>query len=116
MEQGRTPRAVIRDPARSYEPIDDTDLARLGRLAAAELDEFLITESALCSLEGPAPVRCPRSKRALASLHPPRAGIWDLDLMLFFAQHPDDEPRPYLRRSPRRTTIERPVETAPTIA
>jgi hypothetical protein len=29
-------------------------------------------------------------------------GVWDLDLMLFFAQHPDDKPRPYLRRSPRR--------------
>ena len=39
------------DPARSYEPIDETDLARLARLANAECDDFFRRNRHLAPLD-----------------------------------------------------------------
>lgn len=92
---------MTHDPARSYEPIDDADLQRLGRLAGAEVDEFFARnphrgswrdqERFVALIQGGAEhyIRGAR-------------GIWDLDIAVFFAQHPKDTMRPYLRRAPRR--------------
>src|SRR5262249_27948466 len=45
-----------RDPARSYERLDTSDLARLGRAAQAELDAFFAPKPRLAGLPGPVPV------------------------------------------------------------
>jgi hypothetical protein len=92
---------VIRDPARSYEPVDDDDLARLGRLAAAEVDEFFARNPHRAMWRDRLRFVALAQGGAEHYLRGER-GIWDLDLMLFFAQHPRDTRRPYLRRSPRR--------------
>ena len=89
------------DSARSYEPITDDDLTRLGRLARHEATTFFDRNSHLGIW---------RDRLRLVALGQGGAdhyirgarGVWDLDLLLFFAQHPDDKQRPFLRRSPQR--------------
>jgi hypothetical protein len=91
---------VTRHPARSYEPIDDADLARLARLANAECDDFFTRNRHLESW---------RDQLRFAALgqggaeHYVRGerGIWDLDLLLLFAQHPHEPAKHYLRRAVR---------------
>ena len=89
------------DPARSYARITNDDLERLGRLADHEARTFFDRNPQLAPW---------RSQLRLVALGQGGAdhfirgerGVWDLDLLLFFAQHPIDKQRPFLRRSPRR--------------
>lgn len=89
------------DSHRSYELIDHTDLDRLGRLADVEVDEFFTRNPQRAAW---------RDRQRFVALtqggadHYVRGerGIWDLDIAVFFAQHPEDSARPYLRRGPRR--------------
>ncbi len=91
---------MSRDPARSYEPLDDADLARLARLADAECDEFFSRNR---HLEAWRPQRRFSALGQGAAEHYLRGarGIWDLDVLVFFAQLPGEAPKPYLRRSVR---------------
>lgn len=87
-------------PRRSYEALNVDDLARLGRLGALEVDEFFARNPALDGW---------RSQQRFTALvqggaeHYLRGqrGIWDLDIAVFFAQHPGLPDRPYLRRGTR---------------
>lgn len=88
------------DPVRSYEPIDDGDLARLARLADAECDQFFGRNRHLAHWRDQLRFTALGQGGADHYLRGER-GIWDLDLLLLFAQHPDDDPKPYLRRSVR---------------
>jgi hypothetical protein len=99
VEQGRLP-DVTRDPARSYEPIDHADLARLARLADTECDEFFSRNRHLAHWRGQLRFVALGQGGADHYLRGER-GIWDLDLLLLFGQHRDDRPKPYLRRSVR---------------
>jgi hypothetical protein len=91
---------MSRDRARSYECIDELDLARLGRLASAAADEFFDCKPKRAMWRGRLRFTALCQGGAEHYLRGVR-GISDLDLTLFFAQHPDDKPRPYLRRLPR---------------
>jgi hypothetical protein len=91
---------VTRHPARSYETIDDDELARLKRLADHETETFFARNPARRMWAGRLRFVALAQGGAEHYLRGER-GVWDLDLVLFFAQHPDDQPRPYLRRSPR---------------
>jgi hypothetical protein len=76
-----------RDPARSYEPVDDADLERLGRVADADLDAFFTRNPRL---------RGWRDRVAVVALaqgaaeHRQRGerGIWDIDIIVCFAETP----------------------------
>lgn len=76
-----------RDIARSYEPLDDDDLTRLGRVAEADLEAFFARNPRLVGR---------RDRLALVALaqgaaeHRVRGGrgIWDLDLIVCFAKRP----------------------------
>jgi hypothetical protein len=92
---------TTQDSARSYERITDDDLRRLDRVAAHEVSTFFERN----------PTRAAwRQQQRFVALEQGGAdhyirgerGVWDLDLVVFFAQHPDDRDRPYLRRAPRR--------------
>ena len=67
--------------SRCYERLDESDLARLGRAAEAELKAFFTRNPAPCRLAGPTAYRRPRARRrgalsAWAPRHPgPPAGI-----------------------------------------
>lgn len=91
---------MSRDPARSYEVIDDVDLARLGRLAEAECDKFFGRNRHLARWRGQLRFVALGQGGADHYLRGER-GISDLDVLLLFAQHPGDDPKPYLRRSVR---------------
>jgi len=98
---GRSADDVTQDPARSYEPVTDEDLRRLERLAKHEVATFFE--------RNPDRAAWQQQQRFVALAqggadHYIRGerGIWDLDLVVFFAQHPDDRDRPFLRRAPRR--------------
>jgi hypothetical protein len=90
---------VTRDPARSYAPVDDEDLGRLGRLADAELDEFFERNPHLRAWQDQLRFVALAQGGAEHYLRRQR-GIWDLDMILCFAQHPELPVRRYLRRSP----------------
>jgi hypothetical protein len=92
---------VTRDLARSYQPVDDVDLARLARLGEAECDSFFGRNPHLAHWRDQLRFVALAQGGAEHYVRGDR-GIWDLDLMLLFAQHPDELPKAYLRRSPRR--------------
>lgn len=91
---------MTRDPARSYEPVDDADLSRLGRLGDAECDDFFGRNRHLATWRPQLRFAALGQGGAEHYLRGTR-GIWDLDLLLFFAQHPDVPSKHYLRRSVR---------------
>lgn len=91
----------MRDSARSYELLEESDLVRLDRLADAELDDFFGRNAHLSHWRERLRFIALAQGGADHYLRHER-GIWDLDLILCFAQHPDDKPRHYLRRSPSR--------------
>jgi hypothetical protein len=76
-----------RDPARSYETLDDDDLARLGRVADADVEAFFARNLHL---------RSRRDRLVLVALAQGAAehrlrgerGIWDLDLIVCFVKKP----------------------------
>jgi hypothetical protein len=88
------------DPRRSYEPITSDDLARLARLAEVEVSDFFARNRHLGAW---------RDRYRLAALVQGGAehflrgerGVWDLDIAVFFAQHPRLPVRPHLRRGTR---------------
>jgi hypothetical protein len=91
---------VIPDPRRSYEALTVDDLARLGRLGALEVDEFFARNRRLTAWRGKLRFTALVQGGAEHYLRCQR-GIWDLDIAVFFAQHPDLPDRPYLRRGTR---------------
>jgi hypothetical protein len=91
---------VTDDPRRSYEALTLDDLARLGRLGALEVDEFFSRNRRLAAWRGQHRFTALVQGGAEHYLRHQR-GIWDLDIAVFFAQHPGLPARAYLRRSSR---------------
>lgn len=89
------------DPSRSYEPVTDDDLRRLERLAALEVATFFERNSVRAAWQQQQRFVALAQGGADHYIRGQR-GIWDFDLAVFFAQHPDDRDRPFLRRAPRR--------------
>src|SRR5262249_53547350 len=77
-------RPVPSDPARSYESIDDTDLARLGRAADADLDAFFSRNPHLRQWRRRVGVVALAQGAAEHRLRGTR-GIWDLDIIVSFS-------------------------------
>src|SRR6266536_2997806 len=75
---------LTRDPTRSYEPLDQADLQRLGRTADAELDEFFARNPRLAGWRGRVRFIALAPGGAEHYLRGQR-GIWDLDIIICFA-------------------------------
>jgi hypothetical protein len=76
-----------RDPARSYEPLDEADLERLGRAADAELKAFFGRNPHLVGWRERMRVIALGQGGAEHYLRG-RRGVWDLDVMVCFAHDP----------------------------
>jgi hypothetical protein len=87
------------DPARSYEAIDDADLARLGRTADADLHAFFARNPHLAGWRDRVRIIALAQGAAEHRLRS-RRGIWDLDLIVGFAAATTLRHRPFLRRIP----------------
>lgn len=85
------------DSDRSYEQITLGDLARLGRAADAELEEFFKRNPHQAAWRGRVRVVGLAQGGADHYLRGER-GLCDLDVIVCFAQHPDLPERSYLRR------------------
>jgi hypothetical protein len=83
-----------RDPARSYEPLDEADLERLGRVADAELGSFFGRNAHLVGWRERVRIIALCQGGAEHYLRG-RRGVWDLDVIVCFA---DDPTLPRLRR------------------
>lgn len=88
------------DPRRSYEAITLDDLARLSRLGFLEVDQFFARNRRLIAWQSQYRFAALVQGGAEHYLRRER-DIWDLDIAVFFAQHPDLPDRPYLRRGTR---------------
>ena len=78
---------LTHDPTRSYGPIDQADLERLGRIADAELDEFFARNPRLAAWRGRVRIIGLAQGGAEHYLRRQR-GIWDLDIIICFAYDP----------------------------
>ena len=78
---------VSRDPARSYERLDESDLARLGRAAEAELKAFFVRNPHLAGWLDRVRIIALAQGGAEHYLRG-RRGIWDLDVIVCFAEDP----------------------------
>jgi hypothetical protein len=78
---------VSRDPARSYERLDESDLARLGRTAEAELKAFFARNPHLAGWQHRVRIIALAQGGAEHYLRG-RRGIWDLDVIVCFAEDP----------------------------
>ena len=76
-----------RDPARSYEPLDTADLARLGRAAHAELDAFFARNPHLAGWRDRVRIIALAQGGAEHYLRG-RRGIRDLDVIVCFTEDP----------------------------
>jgi hypothetical protein len=76
-----------RDPTRSYERLDDSDLARLGRAAGAELAAFFARNTHLAGWQDRVRIIALAQGGAEHYLRG-RRGIWDLDVIVCFAEDP----------------------------
>ena len=76
-----------RDPARSYEPLDEADLERLGRAADAELEAFFARNPRLGGWRERVRVIALCQGGAEHYLRG-RRGVWDLDVVVCFAHDP----------------------------
>jgi len=76
-----------RDPARSYEPLDTSDLARLGRAAHAELDAFFARNPHLAGWRDRVRIIALAQGGAEHYLRG-RRGVRDLDVIVCFAEDP----------------------------
>lgn len=76
-----------RDPARSYERLDESDLARLGRAAGAEIKAFFDRNPHLASWRDRMRIIALAQGGAEHYLRG-RRGIWDLDVIVCFAEDP----------------------------
>jgi hypothetical protein len=75
------------DPGRSYEPLDNADLERLGRVADAELDAFFARNPHLVGWRDR--VRIVALAQGGADHYVRgRRGVWDLDVIVCFAHDP----------------------------
>lgn len=72
------------DPGRSFAEVDDDDLARLGRVAAADLESFFARNPRLNSWRDRVSVVALAQGGAEHRLRRTR-GIWDLDIIVCFA-------------------------------
>ena len=79
-------RWVVRDPARSYVEIDDADLARLGRVADADLDRFFSRNEHVRDWRRRMGVVALAQGAAEHRLRGTR-GIWDLDIIVTFCSN-----------------------------
>src|SRR5215472_7666214 len=86
-DEGMIVRAADRDPARSYERLDESDLARLGRAAEAELSEFFARNPRLDGWQDRVRIIALAQGGAEHYLRG-RRGIWDLDVIVCFAEDP----------------------------
>src|SRR6516165_3370706 len=75
------------DPARSYERLDESDLARLGRTAEAELKAFFARNPHLAGWQHRVRIIALAQGGAEHYLRG-RRGIWDLDVIVCFAEDP----------------------------
>ena len=76
-----------RDVARSYERLDESDLARLGRAAEAELKAFFARNPHLAGWQDRLRIVALAQGGAEHYLRG-RRGIWDLDVIVRFAEDP----------------------------
>src|SRR5260370_803744 len=76
-----------RDVARSYERLDESDLARLGRAAEAELTAFFARKPHLAGWQDRLRIVALAQGGAEHYLRG-RRGIWDLDVIVCFAEDP----------------------------
>jgi hypothetical protein len=76
-----------RDPARSYEPLDEADLVRLGRVADAELEAFCGRNPHLVGWRQRVRIIALCQGGADHYLRG-RRGVWDLDVIVCFAHEP----------------------------
>lgn len=76
-----------RDPARSYEQINDADLERLGRVADADLDAFFVRNPRLIGWRYWVAAVALAQGAAEHRLRGTR-GIWDIDIIVCFAETP----------------------------
>lgn len=76
-----------RDPSRCYERLDDSDLARLGRAAEAELAAFFARNPHLAGWQDRRRIVALAQGSAEHYLRGCR-GIWDLDIIVCFAEDP----------------------------
>ena len=74
-----------RDPARSYEPLEEADLERLGRVADAELEAFFSRNPRLLGWRERVRVIALSQGGADHYLRG-RRGVWDLDVIICFAE------------------------------
>jgi hypothetical protein len=75
------------DEARSHEPLDEADLARLGRAADAEIEAFFARNPHLTGWRGRVRVVALAQGAADHYLRG-RRGVWDLDVIVCFAADP----------------------------
>jgi hypothetical protein len=75
------------DEARSYEPLTEADLARLGRVADAEIEAFFARNPHLTAWGDRVRVVALAQGAADHYLRG-RRGVWDLDVIVCFAAHP----------------------------
>jgi len=76
---------MLPDQSRSYEPLDESDLARLGRAADAELSAFFARNSHLAGWRDRLRIVALAQGGAEHYLRG-RRGIWDLDVIVCFAE------------------------------
>lgn len=76
-----------RDPARSYEPLEEADLERLGRVADAELEACFTRNPRLAGWRDRVRVIALSQGGADHYLRGCR-GVWDLDVIVCFAEDP----------------------------
>jgi hypothetical protein len=76
-----------RDPVRSYEPLDEADLERLGRVADAELEAFFGRNARLVGWRERVRIISLCQGGAEHYLRG-RRGVWDLDVIVCFADDP----------------------------
>jgi hypothetical protein len=77
-----------RDPARSYERLDESGLARLGRAAEAELKAFFARNLHLAGWQDRVRIIAPLAQGGAEHYLRGRRGIWDLDVIVCFAEDP----------------------------
>jgi hypothetical protein len=76
-----------RDRARAYEPLDESDLERLGRTADAEIDAFFVRNPHLIGWRNRVRIVALAQGAADHYLRGSR-GVWDLDVIVCFAEDP----------------------------
>jgi hypothetical protein len=81
------PEGASRDPARSYERLDESDLTRLGRAAETELNAFFARNPHLAGWQDRVRIIALAQGGAEHYLRG-RRGIWDLDVIVCFAEDP----------------------------